>query len=335
MITSAIYDKHRPEVKEYTLTSEQLTVKILNLGVTITSIVYNKSGDDVVLGYDHLADYERFENYFGATIGRCANRIAKGAFDLNGITYKLVENDNGNSLHGGPTGFHTQVFDAEVKGDTIRFHYVSKDMEEGFPGNLDLSVYVTLQNETLLFTYEAVSDQDTVINFTNHSYFALQGEGNGSVDQQILQSDAVYYCPCDPDRLATGELCSVKDTPFDFKEGKAIGKDINDFKNQQIRFANGYDHYLRFAKQKNHKISLHDPNTGHTLSIETDLPGVHFYVPNYLPAHLGKGGKLYKGHCAVCLETTFMPDAIHNQKEPETILRANEEFHCSTTYTFQ
>lgn len=334
MITYRTYDERRPEIKEYTLTSDMLCVKILNLGVTITSIKYLDSGDDVVLGYDSLAEYERFDNYFGATIGRCANRIKDAQFDLNGKTYQLSCNDNSNSLHGGPMGFHAQVFDAQIEKNTIVFRYISPDMEEGYPGNLQFSVYVTLKDSTLHVRYEALSDADTIINFTNHSYFALQREGCGSVDRQILMSDAAYYGVNDAFRLADGELKPVDNTPFDFRDGKTIGKDIH-ADNEQIRYANGYDHYMRFGDDSTHTVSLKDPDTGHELIVETDLPGFHFYVPDYEEAHHGKGGKAYQGHCAVCLETSFLPDAIHSQADPETILKANELFHSITTYTFQ
>ena len=334
MITCEQYqgDKH---VKEYTLTSKSLTVKILNLGVTITSVVYNDSGDDVVLGYDTLDEYKRFENYFGATIGRCANRIADAQFCLNNKQYALAKNDGNNALHGGPSGFHSKIFDAEINNNTICFTYISKDMEEGYPGNLEFKVNVALEDDTLSFIYYAKSDKDTIVNFTNHSYFALQGEGKGNVEHQVLTCNATYYGENDENRLATGKLLSVENTPFDFRQGKTIGADIDHMEIEQIRFANGYDHYMRFAKDGDHRIHLKDENSKHELIVETDLPGFHFYVPYYTPAHIGKNKKPYEGHCAVCLETSFLPDAINSQTNPETLLKANEEFHSITKYTFK
>ncbi|MGX8850853.1 aldose epimerase family protein [Amedibacillus sp. YH-ame10] len=334
MITSRQFDKDNTEVYEYTLQSEQLTVRVLNLGCIITSVIYNDTKEDVVLGYDTLEEYQKDKNFFGAMIGRCANRIRNGKFSLNGNDYNLNVNDNMNSLHGGPTGFHTRVFKAEIDDETIHFYYTSKDMEEGFPGKLNLRVSMRLIENDLEIEYEAISDADTIINFTNHSYFALQGAGKGSVEHQIIKSEASLYGESDCYCLATGKLSDVEGTPFDFRNGRVIGQDINNMQNEQIKMIGGYDHYMRFGSNDKKAVALLDQLSGHQLIVESDLPGFHFYVPNYQPGQLGKGGNIYEGHCAVCLETTFLPDAINLQENPETILRKDQLFETKTTYRF-
>lgn len=206
MITSRIFDPKYPEIKEYSLVSEKLIVNIINMGATITSITYRSDQTDVVLGYDTIDEYLRFDNYFGATIGRCANRIRNGRFELNGKAYKLNINDACNALHGGKEGFHTRLFAAEIQGETLNMCYFSRDMEEGYPGNLSFRVSFTLYENTLSVQYQAISDKDTIVNFTNHSYFALQGHGKGTVDHQLLRMHATRYAENDANRLVSGVI---------------------------------------------------------------------------------------------------------------------------------
>lgn len=331
-----IFDQKYPNINVYRLESESLCVDIINLGATITSIRYKKDDTDVVLGYNTIDEYQKFKNYYGATIGRCANRIAKGAFTLHDQTYHLDINDHGNSLHGGKNGFHTHLFQVLAYDETsVTMRYNSLDMEEGYPGNLTLDIIFALHDDTLSIQYSAISDQDTIVNFTNHSYFALQGHGDGSVDEQILTMNASYYAENDENRLVTGKLSETKGTPFDFTKGKAIGKDIYDQKNIQIKRANGYDHYFRFDENKEHMVKLVDQKHQHSLIVKTDLPGFHLYVPDDQEPQHGKHGKEYIGHCAVCIETSYMPDAINLQECPETLLKANEKYTTKTTYQFQ
>ena len=331
-----IFDQKYPNINVYRLESESLCVDIINLGATITSIRYKKDDTDVVLGYDTIDEYQKFKNYYGATIGRCANRIAKGAFTLHDQAYHLDINDHGNSLHGGKNGFHTRLFQVLAYDKTsVTMRYNSPDMEEGYPGNLILDITFTLHDDTLCIEYSAISDQDTIVNFTNHSYFALQGHGDGSVDEQILTMNASYYAENDENRLVTGKLSETKGTPFDFTKGKAIGKDIYDQMNIQIQRANGYDHYFRFDENKEHMAKLVDQKHQHSLIVKTDLPGFHLYVPDDQEPQHGKHGKEYIGHCAVCIETSYMPDAINLQECPETLLKANEKYTTKTTYQFQ
>lgn len=335
MITSRIFDSAYPDIKEYTLVSDVLHVKIINMGATITSVNYRRDNSDVVLGYDTIDEYRRFDNYFGATIGRCANRIRNGRFELNGKAYKLDVNDACNSLHGGRNGFHARMFQAEIQGNTLVMQYFSKNMEEGYPGNLQFTVFFTLEHDTLSIRYHAVSDEDTIVNFTNHSYFALQGQGKGTVDHQILHMQASRFAENDDNRLVTGVLTDTAGTPFDFTEGKAIGADIGKTDNAQIRCANGYDHYFLFDEDKEHHVEAYDPLSGHRLSITSDLPGFHFYVPDYKEAQAGKGNAQYKGHCAFCIETSLLPDAVNLQDPCETLLKAQEAFTSVTKYTFR
>lgn len=335
MITSRIFDPKYPEIKEYSLMSEELTVNIINMGATITSVICRSDQTDVVLGYDTIDDYLRFDNYFGATIGRCANRIRNGRFELNGKAYRLTTNDACNALHGGKEGFHARLFAAEIQGDTLIMRYFSRDMEEGYPGNVSFSVSFTLCGNALNVQYHAVSDQDTIVNFTNHSYFALQGQGKGTVDHQLLHMQASRYAENDENRLVTGVMKETAGTPFDFTQPKAIGADIGKTEDMQIRYANGYDHYFLFDENQGHSVEAFDPLNGHRLSITSDLPGFHFYVPDYKEAQAGKQGAQYKGHCAFCIETSFMPDAVNLQEPCETLLKAQKEFTSVTTYTFQ
>lgn len=326
--------KMNDQLEQYTLTSKDLSVKIINLGATITHIIYNEDGMDVVLGQPTVNDYPNDDTYFGATIGRFANRIRNGKFTLNNIDYQLATNNGPNALHGGPTGFHMRYFDAQIDKDILTLHYTSKDGEEGYPGNLDFNVSFQLKENTLVVTYKAQSDADTIVNFTNHTYFALQGQGNGEIVNQIMSSTAPLYAPGDAERLVTGKLVDVKGTPFDFLEGKAIGKDI-DADDPQIQFCNGYDHYFDFADSAERKVTVYAPTTKHKLCVETDLSGYHMYVPAYEDALIGKDGALYTGHCALCIETSFMPDNINIENEPKSVLKANEVFTSTTTFTFE
>lgn len=237
-------------------------------------------------------------------------------------------------MHGGPKGFHTRLFNVSTGNNQIIMNYMSRDGEEGYPGNLDFTVTFTLHHNTLTIQYHAYCDQDTIINFTNHSYFALQGQGMDSVDHQFMKTNADRYALNDRHRLVTGDISHVHNTPFEFLKGKQIGKDIFS-KDKQISFTNGYDHYFLFKENEKHYVYLHDDTTKHELIIQTDLPGFHFYVPDYKEAISGKYGSVYKGHCAVCIETSKMPDAVHLSKDPETLLKAFEEFTSLTTYTFR
>ena len=333
MITSRVFDPAYPEIMEYTLESDALIVKVINLGATITSIICKKDNCDVVLGYDKAADYLRFENYFGATIGRCANRIHHASFRLHDTIYHLAENDHGNSLHGGTLGFHGRIFTAEIIEDGIMLSYESPDMEEGYPGKLKFSVTYQLCEHDLHIHYHAVSDADTIVNFTNHTYFALQGQGKGSVDHQLLNMNADRYACNDAQRMVNGDIIDVKGTPFDFQKEKEIGTDIRKKEDLQIVYANGYDHYFLFAKDQEHVVSVKDTTTQHSLLVKTDLPGFHFYVPDYDVPQQGKQHALYQRHCGFCIETSFLPDAINLQEEAETLLKAKEQFHSTTTFT--
>ncbi len=326
-------EKINDRLVQYTLVSKELTVKIINLGATITHVIYNKDHMDVVLGQPCLDDYPNEDAYFGATIGRFANRIRKGHFRLDGKAYQLAINNVPNALHGGPKGFHAQYFEGAVEGDTLHLSYVSKDGEEGYPGNLQFKVSFTLIDDTLDVEYQAICDADTIVNFTNHSYFALQGQGNGDVTEQVMTSTASRYGIGDQDRLVAGELADVKGTPFDFLTAKTIGQDI-DADDKQIQYCDGYDHYFDFNDSDIKTVTVFDPTTKHKLTVTTDLTGYHFYVPAYETPVLGKDGASYIGHCAFCIETSFMPDNINLQEQPDSLLKANETFYSKTTFTF-
>lgn len=334
IITSEVFDPKYKHIREWSLISDKLIVKVINLGATITSIQYLDNHSDVVLGYDSIDDYMTFENYFGATIGRCANRIKGGSFTLHDECYALDVNDHGNALHGGLLGLHGRIFEASIENQKLVFRYISKDQEEGYPGTMEIKVTLSLVHGKLEVSYDALSDKDTLCNLTNHSYFALQGTGDGSVDKQIVKMNCDKYAENDEDRLVNGCITKVEGTPFDFRDGKRIEEGIYCKEDEQISFANGYDHYFIFDPKKEHEVSLYDETTRRKLTVKSDMPGFHFYVPDYAKPCIGKGGKEYVGHCACCIETSFFPDAIHVQEEPETILKANTKFHSVTTYEF-
>jgi aldose 1-epimerase len=326
----------------YTLTNKNgLKARIATYGGTIVSLeVPDKDGRlaDIVLGHDALAGYlDRKTNpYFGAIIGRYANRIAKAEFTLDGVTYHLAKNDSGNSLHGGLRGFDAVVWQAEpVKEEGavgLKLSYLSKDGEEGYPGNLSSTVVYTLtdQNE-LKIAYEATTDKPTPVNLTNHSYFNLAGQGQGDILGEDLMLNADAYLPVAPDLIPTGQIAPVKGTPYDFTAAKEIGVDIGKVKG-------GYDncYVLRGGGQGLALAArVSDPVSGRVLEISTTEPAIQFYTGNFLDGTItGKAGKVYKQHYGFCLETEHYPDSPHHSDFPSTILRPGEVFRSETVHKF-
>ena len=292
---------------------------------------------DVVTGYDTLPEYEA-GGFFGATVGRHANRISGAAFTLDGVEYSLADNDNGCNLHSDfRTGFHKQRWNTELLPDGIRFFRTSPDGEAGFPGNLEISVFYTLDDENgLHIRYEGVSDRKTLINLTNHSFFNLSGHDAGSVLDHRVTLDCDRFLEISAGRLPTGRILPVDGTAMDFRSGRRVG-DAIDTDWDQLRYAAGYDHcFVTGAKPGIlKKIALVEaPRSGCRMEVSTDLPGVQFYTANFLPSQAGKQGAHYGPRCALCLETEYFPDSIHFPDFPQCIFDAGEIYQAETVYRF-
>jgi aldose 1-epimerase len=322
-----------------------MEVAISNYGATIVSLkVPDRAGrtQDVVLGYSNLDGYLSENNqYLGATIGRYANRIARGRFTLNGKRCQVPINDGPNSLHGGAKGFDKRVWSVERSTQQpqrqLKLHYLSADGEEGFPGNLSVNVSFVLsdQNE-LKIDYTATTDQDTVLNLTNHAYFNLAGEGSGDILQHELMLHASSFTPVDQTLIPTGELQSVADTPFDFKRSMAIGARIEE-NAEQLRLARGYDH--NFVLDGGGTLTLAarvtEPSSGRILEVLTTEPGIQFYSGNFLDGTaIGKAGKAYSFRSGFSLETQHFPDSPNRPTFPSTVLRKDQRFRSTTIYRF-
>jgi aldose 1-epimerase len=332
----------------YTLTNDKgMEVSITNFGATVVSIkVPDRNGKmaDVVLGYDDLKGYETGTAFFGGTVGRYANRIAHGQFTLDGKVYHLPKNDGDNTLHGGLKSFNKHLWTAKdvstSSAQALQLMYLSKDGEEGFPGNLTATVTFTLPAERneLRIDYGATTDKDTVVNLTNHSYFNLDGEGNGTILGAEVMLNAKQFTPIDATLIPTGELRNVQGTPFDFTKLTPIGTRIND-DNEQIKFGKGYDHNWVIDRKIPGSLTLaaeaYDPKSGRELQVLTTEPGVQFYTGNMLDGTIhGKGGKIYKRRYAFCLETQHFPDSPNHPNFPSTELKPGEHFHSTTIFRF-
>jgi len=319
--------------------------KITNYGGILVSLkVPDRNGkfDDVVLGFNDLDTYLKGHPYFGALIGRYGNRIAKGRFTLNGVEYKLAVNNDENTLHGGVKGFDKVVWTGkEMKtkaGPAVVLTYLSKDGEEGYPGNLNVRVVYTLTNNSeLKIEYSATTDKDTVTNLTHHSYFNLAGEGNGDILSHLVTINGNRFLPTDAGSIPTGELRKVAGTPFDFLTAHAIGERINQDE-EQLKLGNGYDHTwiingrpgtLRLA------ASAYESTSGRTMQVWTTEPGVQFYTGNFLDGTLtGKSGKIYQRRFGFCFETQHYPDSPNHPAFPTTTLKKGATYRSTTIYRF-
>jgi aldose 1-epimerase len=335
------------EVFLYTLRNQSgMEVKITNYGGTITSIkVKDRHGklNDVVLGFDNLDGYISKNNtsYFGAIIGRYANRIAHGAFVLDGHQYHVPINDGPNSLHGGLRGFDKRVWQAKdvstARAPELELRYLSHDGEEGFPGNLSVTVRYSVTGENdLRLDYSATTDKDTVLNLTNHSYFNLAGPGSGDVLEHKLTLAADRFTPIDQTLIPTGAIKDVAGTPLDFRKATAIGARINE-DHQQLQFAKGYDHNF-VLNHSGQGIELaakvEEPHSGRVLEVFTTQPGIQFYSGNFLNGSVRGIGGVYKFRSALCLETQHFPDSPNHPNFPSVVLRPGQEFHQTTIFRF-
>jgi len=334
-------------LKTFALTNtHEIAVKILNFGAKVMSITVpdkEENFGDVVLGYDTADEYIKGNPYFGAIVGRYANRIANGTFSLDRKEYSLCKNNGNNSLHGGPGGFNNVIWDvAAFKNDTgnhfVKLKYFSKDGEEGFPGNLTVFVTYTLsENNELIIDYEASCDKKTIVNLTHHSFFNLKDGGKSNVLDHVLKINADKYTPINKELIPTGEMVSVKQTPLDFTTPVAIGKRIND-DFEQLHFGNGYDHNLVLNQGNdflNFAAEVYEPVTGRKMEVYTTEPGMQFYSGNFLDKpDIGKNHVEYKTRSAFCLETQHFPDSPNHPNFPSVVLHPEEKYHQKTMYKF-
>lgn len=333
-------------VEIYTLkNSKGAETQIITYGGTVVSLkVPDKNGKfaDVVLGYDSIADYEKNQSYIGALIGRYGNRIAKGRFMLDGKDYTLVKNNGENHLHGGTKGFDKVVWLArpsvDKNGANLELTYLSRDGEEGYPGNLKVKVVYSLtENNELKIVYSATTDKNTVVNLTHHSYFNLAGAGTGDILNHQLKINADKFTPTDDGSIPTGELKSVKGTPFDFLTATAIGERINNA-DEQLKFGNGYDHNWILNKTDNSLIlgaTVFELTSGRVLEVSTTEPALQFYAGNYLDGAIkGKNGQNYPRRSGFCLEAQHFPDSPNKPNFPSSVLKKGETYSQTTIYKF-
>jgi aldose 1-epimerase len=318
---------------------------VSNLGAAVVSLfVKDAAGNfkDVVLGYDSASDYEADEFYLGTVVGRYANRVAGGTVVLDNATYKLHLREGGYHLHGGLEGFNKKIFEAisfKTKDSAgIIFTYTSPHMEEGFPGELQLEVIYTLDDEDVWsIEYKAVCNKTTLVNFTQHTYFNLSGDPVNTIDDHELKLLSQYYLPVNQLQVPTGEIANVSGTVFDFKNFKKIGQDILQ-DNEQLRLSNGYDHSFVLEKQHTpilkHAAIVKEPVSGIIMDVYTTEPAVHLYTGNFLDNVKGKNGIVYNKRAAFCLETQHFPDAPNHAHFPSTVLNAGEQFYSKTVFKF-
>lgn len=322
--------------------AQGMQVAITNYGGRIVSwMAPDRDGDfdDIVLGFDSIEGYlNANEVYFGALIGRYGNRIAGGKFSLDGTEYTLATNNGPNHLHGGPGGFHNVVWDAELLDkQNLRLTYFSEDMEEGYPGNLQVQVIYSLDEDNKLrVDYTAFADEKTVVNLTNHAFFNLAGAASGTINNHELMIDADAYTPVDSTLIPFGEIAPVQGTPFDFRQAKAIGRDL-ETDNEQLEFGMGYDHNFVLNKQREGALSLaarvREPESGRVMRIYTTEPGLQFYGGNFLDASdTGKEGKPYEFRTAFCLEPQHFPDSPNHENFPSTVLEQGSIYHSLSVY---
>jgi aldose 1-epimerase len=329
-------------VTKYTLTSAEVELELISYGARVTVLkTKDREGawGDITLGYSELKPYvENTNAYLGVIAGRYANRIAKGQFVLEGETVQTTVNDGGNMLHGGVEGFDKRNWEGEVVQDGVEFTLVSADGDQGFPGTLAVRVRYTLKGNVLKVEYSAVSDKATVVNLTNHAYFNLDGEGSGTILDEVLTLEAEAYTPVSSGAaIPTGEIASVEGTPFDFRKATVIGERIG-VENEQLKFGRGYDHNWVVrgkAGELRPAAKVWAPKSGRTLTVSTTEPAIQFYSGNFLDGTLvGKSGVAYVQRSGFCLETQGFPDAPNQAGFPSTAVGAGVEYVSTTEFTF-
>lgn len=328
------------KIRLYTLRNKNgMTVELTNYGATIVSVVVpdrNGQLENVVLAYDSIHGYYNGTSYFGCVVGRYANRIAKGKFSLDGNTYQLPVNNGPNSLHGGINSIDKQVWTARMINDAIRFTTTIRDGENGYPGEVKLTVVYALTNDnSLVIDYEATTDKTTVLNVTNHAYFNLTGNPRKDIMDHELLIQADAFTPVDSTLIPTGEIKSVKGTPFDFTAFKAIGKDIS-ANDEQLLFGKGYDHNFVLHQKDKHApgVVVREQRSGRMMELFTDQPGVQFYSGNFLDGTEKGRGTAYQFRTGFCLETQHFPDSPNQPAFPSVVLKPGENWKSRTVYRF-
>lgn len=329
----------------YTLSNGNITMQVTNFGARVVSLwTPDKEGRmaDIVLGYENIDRYvnNTGERFLGAVVGRVANRIGAGKFTLNGVEYTTPQNNNGQTLHGGEKGVDMVVWDVvEVKPESIVLHYLAADGEDGFPGNLDITMTYTLtENDEFRVDYKATTDAATVVNLSHHSFFNLKGEAGGTITDHILTINADYITPVDANLIPTGELMPVEGTPFDFRQPTAIGDRI-EADNEQLRNGKGYDLNWALAREDNGEImtvaTLYEPQSGRAMDVMTDQVGLQFYSGNFFDGtYNGKYGEPLRFRESVALETQKFPDAPNQPSFPSVVLNPEEEYLQVCIYKF-
>ncbi|MCL9969933.1 galactose mutarotase [Anoxybacillus kestanbolensis] len=327
----------------FTLANDHgMKITCLNYGCIITSIIVpdkNGNGENVVLAFDDFTSYSINRPYLGVVIGRVAGRIKNSCFELNGKTYKLCANENKNHLHGGEKGFHHVIWQAAAFSKKeevgVRFSHRSVDGEEGYPGNVDVQVTYTLNNQNeFIISYHAISDQDTPLTLTNHTYFNLSGNVKRDILQHELKIKSDHFLPLDHELIPTGEIKDVAGTLFDLRQGKVLKEVIDSTDPQIVLVGQGYDHPFVLNAHHDEEIVLCDRESGRTLIVETDEPAVIVYTGNHLPNEETINGVPSRKYLGICLETQALPDAIHHPHFPSCILRAGEVYSSTTKYKF-
>jgi aldose 1-epimerase len=344
MVKKDVFGSHNgKEVYLLTLTNKAGNViRVTNFGAKINWIeVPDKNGkkENVTFGYDTFDETLKGDMSFGSVVGRFANRIAKGKFTLDGAVYNTPVNNGPNTLHGGPAGWHSVVWDTEILKDSkfpaVKFTYVSPDMEAGFPGKVNASItYTWTDNNEIVMDYTCTTDKKTVVNITNHAYFNLHGAGNGDILDHVLTLKASAFTPVDSFMIPTGEIRPVAGTPFDFNSPHAIGERIGDNYDQLI-LGRGYDHNYILDNKEEVDVTVYEPVSGRMLEVITDQPGMQLYTGNFLDGtKSGHGGKVFKFRSGLCLESGHYPDSPNHPEFPTTVLNPGETFKSTTIYRF-
>ncbi|MFT4414377.1 aldose epimerase family protein [Fredinandcohnia humi] len=330
-------------VTAYTMINDNgMEITTIDYGCIITKILApDKNGnlENIVLGFDTIEEYQQYSPFFGAIVGRHAGRIANAEFTLDGTTYQLAKNNNNNHLHGGLKGFDKVIWDTKVKEASdllsLEFSYVSKDGEEGYPGNLHIKAIYTLNNQNeLQISYEGTSDQKTVVNITNHSYFNLSGNLKTDILEHKLTLKSDCFLELREDLIPTGEILSVDETAFDFRSGRKIKDGVESTNHQNVLAGKGYDHPFVLAENQNQEITLYDEVSGRGLVIETNQPAVVLYTGTQLEDHFSIRGVQSRKYLGLCLETQGFPDSLNHPHFPSAVLEKDEVYQSVTTYKF-
>lgn len=333
--------KEGKEVTLFTLENKNgMRVDLIDYGANIVRLfVPDQNGklDDIVLGFDDVAGYEENGCFFGSFIGRHGNRIGNAEFELNGVTYELEKNDGDNNLHGGTPGYNKVMYKAETTENSVAFSRTSPDMEQGYPGNLDICVtYALTDDNELKISYQAKTDKDTLCNVTNHSYFNLKGHDGGTITDHKVWIRANGFTETSDDLIPNGNIIDVAGTPMDFRTEKTIAEDIEaDY--EPLKIAGGYDHnfVLEKAAGKMEKVAeLSEETTGRRMEVYTDLPGMQLYTGNFIVKEDGKGGIEYTKRTGVCFETQFFPNSVNIPSFESCVLKAGDTFTSTTIYRF-